>query len=62
MSSMKKQLVVRLSDKGRILLSELASFMGLTQTGVVETLIREKSKELEITIPTHSEYIAKVGE
>jgi hypothetical protein len=43
--SKKKQTVIRLTDAGRDLLTQLAERNGLSQTGVIEILIREAAKQ-----------------
>ncbi len=49
MPSKKKQTILRLSETARALLTALTGHMGLNQTGVVETLIREKAKTEGVT-------------
>lgn len=44
MPSKKKQVAIRLSDQAKAILEVLAKTMGLTQAGVIETLLREKIK------------------
>jgi hypothetical protein len=43
-NSGRRQTNIRLSDKGRALLEELQVHFGLSQTGVIEFLLREKAR------------------
>ena len=54
MPSKKKQTVIRLTDAARDLLTQLAERKGLSQTGVIEVLIREGAKQEGLRPPPAS--------